>query len=331
VRTAVTSVLRSDQFGVVWTELNRDLHQRMLAVLDGTSDVVIAHRERVDIDLLPLINQALRALSAQLPTLFGKQLTLPDLSSGAIPANLRVRVQDALGVPLPANFAQFTVYDSGQLWALQRAVVTAKRDLAVLLAAAVALLIVAYAISPVRRRTTVQLGLWLMVAAVAITAILRAVRRQILAEVPAGTYRDGAAAATTSVFDPLRERGTQILVAGAVLALLAYLAGPGRVPVWLRRQTRRAVRVTGRWFGRVAGAVAGRGPGFVRRHLDPLRFAGLAVAVILVLVLSSWTALLVTATVLVTYEVILTAAARRPQTSVRAGTLPSRTAASKQA
>lgn len=311
VRKTVTTVLRSDQFRAIWTELNRRLHERVLAVINGTSDVVNVRHDRIDLDLLPLINQVLRALSAQLPTLFGRQITLPDLSSGAIPDNLRARVQDALGVTLPANFAQFTVYDSGQLWAAQKAVAAAKRDLAVFVVATITLLIIAYAVSPWRRRTTVQLGVWLVLAAVAITVILRAVRRQILAEVPAGVYRDGAASAMTSVFGPLRERGWQLLWIGAVLALLAYLVGPGRAPVWLRRRAARSARAAGRWTGRGVGSLASHGPGFVARHTDPLRVGGVVVAVVLALFLSSWAALVTIVLVLAAYEMSVTLIARR--------------------
>ncbi|GIE91226.1 hypothetical protein [Actinoplanes regularis] len=311
VRKIVTDVLRSDRFQVLWVELNQRVHQRMLAVLNGTSDVVIARNDRIELDLLPLINQALRELSAELPTLFGKQLTLPDLSSGAIPENLRERVQEELGVTLPANFAQFTVYDSGKLWAAQQAVATAKRDLALFAGATIALLIAAFLVSPGRRRTAVQLGMWLVVAAVAVTAILRAVRREIIAQVPAGTYRDGVDAAMTSIFGLLRERGVQIIVIGTLLALLAYLVGPGRFPVWSRDRLARATRVTARGVRSGSRVLAAHAPGWIAAHLDPLRIAGVVVAVILALILSSWTSLLIILVLLIAYEAAVTLLAHR--------------------
>ncbi|WP_436533049.1 hypothetical protein [Actinoplanes sp. HUAS TT8] len=299
VRAVVTNVLRSDRFQGIWVELNQRLHQRILTVLDGDSNLLQARDDHVDIDLLPLINQALRQLSDQLPTLFGKQISLPDLSSGAIPANLRDRVQEQLGVTLPANFAQFTVYDAGRLRAAQRAVVTAKRDLALFIGATIVLLISAYVVSPSRRRTTVQLGMWLVLASVAVTAILRAVRRELLAQVPPGTYRDGVDAAMTSIFSVLRERGTQLLVLGALLAFIAYLIGPGRFPKLLRTQLVRATRV-----------VATHAPGWIVTHRDPLRIAGAVVAAVLALILSSWTSLLVVAILLAVFEVTVTLVAR---------------------
>ncbi|GAA3383621.1 hypothetical protein [Cryptosporangium minutisporangium] len=313
VRRTVDTVLTSDRFQAIWVGLNQELHQRLLAVIEGESDLITARDDRIQINLLPLINQVLRELSAELPTLFGKQISLPDLSSGEIPANLRARVESALGVALPANFAQFTVYDAGQLQAAQEAVATAKRDLAIFVGATIVLLLAAFAISPLRRRTAVQLGIWLVIAAVAITAILRAIRRQVLAEVPDGVYRDGVDAALTTVLSSLRERGTQLIWIGIALALIAYLVGPGVLPVWLRRQVRRGAAGGVRWTRTGAGALATRGPGFVVRYLDPLRIVGLVVAGILALVFSSWTALLIILVVLVAYEVTVTLIGRGQQ------------------
>jgi hypothetical protein len=309
VRATATKVLGSDQFQRVWTELNRRAHHRALAIVEGDSDVVVAQQDRVDIDLLPLINEVLRTLSAQLPTLFGKQLSLPDLSSGEIPADLRVRVQDSLGVTLPANFAQFTIYDSGQLWAAQQAVVTAKRSLVLFLLGTLVLLALALLVSPGRRRTLLQLGLWLVVAAVVVTVALRAVRQQILQNVPEGLYRDGAADVVTTVFSQLRTRGWQMIWTGALLALLMYLVGPGRGPVWLRARTVavwRAIR-----SGAVTGgrALAAHGPSWTARHLDAVRVGGVAVAVVLALLISSWPALLSIVVLLVVYELLVTALA----------------------
>jgi hypothetical protein len=310
VHNTVTKVLQSEGFQRIWLEINRRAHQRAVAILNGTSNVVAVRQDRVEIDLLPLINQVLRELSTQLPTLFGKDLSLPDLSSGAIPDNLRVRVQDALGVTLPANFAQFTIYDSRQLSAAQDAVTAAKRDLVVFVIATFVLIAIALLISPRRRRTLLQLGLWLVLAAVAVTAVLRAVRGQILEQVPAGVYRDGVAAAFTTVFSSLRTRGVQLIWIGAVLALVMYLIGPSRGPTWLRRRTAILTR-RGTHGARVgAHALAAYGPGWTSEHLDVLRVGGVVVAAVLALILSSWTSLLVIAIVLAAYEVLVTVVGR---------------------
>jgi hypothetical protein len=310
VQRMVGDVIGDERFQAVWIEVNRRAHRRMLAVLNGTSDVVTAGSDRVTIDLLPLINQVLREVNTRLPTLFGKQLALPDLSSGEIPDNLRARVEQELGVSLPENFAQFTFYDGGRVWAAQQAVVVAKRAVAVLVVGAAALLVLALLTSPRRRHTLIHLGIWLAVAAVVVTAVLRAVRTELLERVPAGTYRDGVAAAATTIFGSLRERGDQLLWAGVILALAAYLVGPGRLPVWLRGRLVVAARSGGTWLREVSRTAVAHGPEWTARHLDAVRLAGAIVAAGLALLLSSWGSLLVIAGSLVAFEVGVTAIAR---------------------
>jgi hypothetical protein len=309
----VVKVMQSDQFQKIWVQLNAQVHDRVLTIVEGKSQTVTAQQDRVEINLLPLINQVIRALSDQLPTLFGKTITLPDLSSGEIPDNLRARVQDALGITLPENFAQFTVYDNGQLWAVQQSVAAAKRYLVLFVSGTILLLLIALAVSPWRRRTLLQLGLWLVVAAVAVTAVLRGVRDQLLAQVPDGVYREGVAAAVTSVFSLLRTRGTQLIWIGAILAVICYLFGPGRGATWLRAQVRRGGAATGRATARGTRWLGGNAPGWTAAHRDVLRVGGLVVGGILALLLSSWTSLLVILIVVAVYEVAVTLIGRSGQ------------------
>jgi hypothetical protein len=316
VRQAVEAVLRSDRFQAVWLELNRQAHQQVVAILRAQSDVVLAGHDRVTIDLLPLINQVLRELEVSLPTLFGHQLDLPDLTSGAIPANLRLLVQSALGVSLPANFAQFTMYDAGRLRALQESVVRLRRSLIALIAVTVLALGAALWLSPNRRRTVLQLGVWLIVGVVAMTVVLRAVRLDVLSRMAPGTYRDGAAAAFTIVFAGLRERGWQLLWLGVVLAVAAYLVGPGRLPVLLRRSLRRVGSGLAEATRRLRhNGGTRRAAGWVGRYVDILRIAGVAVAALMSLWLSTWTGLAVVVVLLVVYQIglaVVARTARRP-------------------
>lgn len=302
VRSTVDEALRTDRFQAVWIEANRRAHRQALAILEGTSTIVSTHGDRVVIDLLPIVNEAIRALNAKLPTLFGHQLALPDLSSGAVPPNLRAIVERALGVRLPANFAQFTVYDAGRLRALQDALLTFKRTVVLLAIGALLTLTAALVVSTRRRRTLLQLGLWLVVAAVAVTAILRAVRRQLVGQVPAGTYRDGVSAALTTVTATLRHRGVQIIVLGTAIAIIAYLSGPGRIPVRLRHWATAGARAA----GRTGRSVAARTPGWIARHRDPVRVGAVVLGAVTALLFASWTALLVIAVALAAFELAVT-------------------------
>ena len=313
VQRTVDQLVRTDQFQRLWVAANRLVHQQAVAILDGDSQVIAATGDEVRIDLLPVVNQVLRQLEQQLPTLFGHRLDLPDITSGEVPPRLRTIVGDALGVTLPADFARFTVYRGDELRQLQQAVVLAKRWLYGVIAVTVAAFAAALWMSPARRRTLLQFGLWLAVWVVAMTAAMRVVKAQVLDQVPAGVYRSAADTAVTVVFAGLYRSGLGLLAAGCVVAALAYLTGPGRLPRWLRRKA----IIGGRWLWHVGRRVGAASPGWIRRHVDLLRVAGVAVAAVVASLLSSWPGLLVVATVLGAYELVLTfvgpggAAARR--------------------
>lgn len=95
----------------------------MVKTVDGT----------VTLNLLPIVNNVLSTLEQKAPTLFGKQVALPELTSGTVPANLRTRVESALGVQLPEDFANVVIYTGDEVGALQDAVRTFKRYLALLI------------------------------------------------------------------------------------------------------------------------------------------------------------------------------------------------------
>jgi hypothetical protein len=315
VHDSVDKVLASEQFARLWPEMNRRAHRQVMAVINSESNVVRERGDRVTLNLLPVVNEVLRLLEQQVPTLFGRTLNLPSISNGQIPAGLEARIESALGVKLPSNFGEVTIYRGDELAAAQDAVVNVKKFLLLLVLGSFLALALALWISPWRRRTTLQLGIWLVISVVAMTSLLRAIRAQLVEEVPAGVLRDGADAAAHVVFTTLRERGTQLLWLGIVIALVAYLVGPARVPVALRRWSVDGARVLNRGARRYSAVAIADGPGLVRTHLDALRIGGLVVAGALLLFFSSWTGLFVIASVLGLYELLVTgvaAAAHEP-------------------
>jgi len=313
LRETVEEFLATDRFRELWESVNRFAHSRIVAILEGRSETVSVEGSTVTLNLLPIVNDLLLAVERALPTMFGQRLDLPTLSSGEIPPNLHARIETALGASLPNDFGQITMYDRSRLGQLQEAVVLVKRSVALTVVAAVLALALALWISPNRRRTILQLGLWLAIATFTLSRLLRAVRDDLLGQVPEGVYRDGLAAALHEIFTTLRERGDQLLWLGGALAVLAYLAGPGRLPVALRRRavtwTTAAVSATR------SGITSGRARAFAARHLDALRVGGVVVAAIIALVLSSWAGLLLVTALLAAYVVLVTLLARRAEFS----------------
>lgn len=334
LRDTVERFLATDRFRELWEGVNRFAHPRIVAILEGRSETVSVEGSTVTLNLLPIVNDLLLAVERALPTMFDRRLDLPTLSSGEIPPNLHARIEAALGVSLPSDFGQITVYDRSRLGQLQEAVVLFKRSVALTVAAAALALALALWISPNRRRTILQLGLWLAIATVVLSRLLRAVRDDLLGRVPDGVYREGLAVALDEIFTTLRERGDQLLWLGGAIAVLAYLVGPGRLPValrrWVVRWTTAAVAATR------SGVTSGRLRAFAARHLDALLVGGVVGAAIIALVLSSWASLLAVAVLLVAYAVLVTLLARREEFSepsspsdprqVRSGTAAGNTA-----
>lgn len=309
VQDSVNKVLASPQFARLWPEINRVAHQQIMAILENNSNVVRNSGDTVTLNLLPVVNEVLGSLEQQAPTLFGKSLSLPTLTNGEIPAGLKTRIESALGVTLPANFAEIPIYRGDQLSVAQEAVVQMKKTVGLLVVGSFLALALALWISPKRRRTTLQLGFWLVVSVVTLTSLIRAIRAQLIDQVPDGVLRAGVDAGVQTLFVTLRERGNQLLWLGIVIALVAYLVGPGRAPVALRHLAVRAAHLVGQRARRYAAVAIADGPDLARAYLDPLRIGGAVAAGVLLLFFTSWTGLFVIALALVLYELAVTAVA----------------------
>lgn len=306
VQDAVNKVVASPQFAQLWPQINRVAHQQAMDILNNNSAVVRNSGQTVTLNLLPVVNQVLSRLEKQVPSLFGKTVNLPTLTNGQIPAGLRTKIETALGVSLPANFASIPIYQGNQLSVAQQTLVQVKRGLALLVIGTLLALGLAIWISTRRRRTSLQFGIWLIIDVVALTSVLRAVRTQLIDQVPAGVYRAGVDAGVQILFVTLRERGTQLLWLGILIALVAYLVGPGWAAVTLRRWAVLAWQVLSQRARRYRAVAVAEGPDFARTHLDPLRIGGLVVAGVLLIFFTSWVGLFWILVLVGLYELLVT-------------------------
>ncbi|MFI0405559.1 hypothetical protein [Actinomadura sp. 3N508] len=321
LRGRVQNFMGTERFAALWRQANRFAHAQIVAVAEGRSETVGVRDGTVTLNLLPVINDVLVTVSQELPTLFGKELRLPALSSGEVPADLRQKVETALGVTLPADFGQMAVYQDGDLTGFQDAVLLFKRGLVLLVIGTLACLALALLVASGRRRTLLQFGVAVAGSVMVLSAVLRAVRDRLLEGVPEGLYRQAASVAVHDIFRTLRDRGDLLLWLGVALAVLLYLAGPGRVPVALRRYAVSGSRAA--W----AAVRSDRFGEQVARHLDALRIAGVVAAALVALLFASWVALLVILFVLAAYEAGVTllawrAAEAEAGTDLDAGTAP---------
>lgn len=303
-RDAVGDVLRSDEFQRVWVDAVRTAHENAVAVVRDDVDVPAVVREdgEVTLDLLPAAHDILQSVIARGPG-FSGDVELPDLDADATRRQISEALSDAFGVELSPDFGQITVFDEDKLLVVQHAVDLTDRLVGILLMAAVVLGAAAILLSLDRRRTLLHVGLATAIATVLVFVVVRRIVADLVDLVPEGQIRDAVHAAAVVVAQGLRERAWQLLVAGLVVAAVAYVAGPGRVAVWLRGVARSAVGRAGESAAIFPRGSAGR---WVHANLDGLRLAGVVVMVVALLrIEASWSGLLVALVLLAAYETAL--------------------------
>jgi hypothetical protein len=303
VQERLRQIFASETFATYWEQANRFVHAQLIAVLEGgDGEVVQTQNGDVVLNLLPLVNEALRSLSGVVSDLIGRPVTLPDLSGDEVPSEAITRLESALGVDLSGSFGTVVVYDSEDLAAVQGGVDLASRAVVALVLVFLVLASIALWVSPRKRRTLVQLA-----AALAVVLVIE--RRFAIAA--SGSVVDRARpenqAAARAVIDQvlgslLRYTGWLLAIAAIVLAA-ALLTGPYPWAIGVRRLAADlAAAASGSVRGRdTSGAVA-----WMTTHRDALMIAGAALtAVVLLVVDVSIGGSLVLAVVLAFYEFLV--------------------------
>ncbi len=306
VQDQLHAVLASETFATSWEAANRFAHAQLIAVLEGDvggeGETVQVQGDKVVLNLLPLVNQGLAAMTGVVTSIIGHPVTLPQITGDEIPSEAVTRLESALGVDLPPEFGTIVVYDASQLQAVQRVVDLASRAVVAIALLFLVCAAIALWISRRRRRTLIQLTVALLVVLVVERRFAIAQGDAIVNRVKPENQAAGRAVVDQVLGALLRYTGWLLVFALFVL-LIALLTGP--YP-W-------AVRIRG-WTADIAaatvGAVRGRGSSgsldWVAGHRDVLMLGGAAVGVLLLLLanLSLWgfVGLLL---VFVLYEVIV--------------------------
>jgi hypothetical protein len=304
VQDQVLKVVQSDAFETFWVDANRFVHTQVLAVLRGEGDTVSVVEGKVLLNLVPLVNLALASIERVSSDLVGGGVTLPtiqpdELASVAIP-----KLEQALGVDLPDDYAQIPIYDSQDLEALQKAVYWSERLVILLLILVPILVAAALLISTRRRRTLIQLTVGGAIGLVVVRRVAIISRDRLFADV--NTQRHPA---VRVLADTLLDRLfwlTGIFLVIVVLTLLvALITGPYPWAVALRGW----VRDVGRG---VASSVRGEHVdesgrvAWLRQHRDGLMLGGGVLALICLFLLNlSFLGFAILAIVLVLYELAI--------------------------
>jgi hypothetical protein len=273
-REAATRVLASEQFATVWENANRRAHEAVVEALTGEGKNVSIKNGKVVLDLSGIIDEVVKRLDDRGVTVFD--------SLAKDQKNLQV-----------------TLFDAEQLEKARSAVHLLDRVRLVLVVLVFVFLGVALILSGNRRRSLIRWGIGIVIA-MGITAGLLALGRAVY--LGHAQNHDAAAAAFDIIVRTLRNGIRVLAVLGIIVALAAFLSGPSRVAVRIRRGSRNLIGGLGQKADE-AGWDAGPVGVWVGAHKKALRIAGVIVALLVLFSLSEPTplSLLVLALLLLVY------------------------------
>ncbi|MET9625618.1 hypothetical protein ABZZ37_33290 [Streptomyces sp. NPDC006464] len=250
VETITSKFVTSDAFATVWTDVNRRAHAAVDKALTGSGDgAVKLEGDKVTIDLAPVVEQVKQRLvdsgltvASKIPEVHTDFTVMTSDQVGKVKTG--ARLLDVMGVWLPV--------------------------IAVLLAAGGVWL-------AVRRRRALVVTALAMAVAVGILGIgLTVFRTFYLDALPASVNPAAAGSVYDALIRFLRAGVRTVVTLGVIVALGAWLSGPGR----------RAVRAREMWrsgIGAVRGAAGlSTGPvgGWVHRHKNWLNWGVVVLAAV---------------------------------------------------
>jgi hypothetical protein len=289
LRQHIADFLRSEEGRSLWSQVNRAVHQRVVALLRGeTGPGVNVEDGMVTLNAIPLINRGLARSEELISDILGRPVTLPSTqeieASGGL-EEARQILEERLGLALPDDFGQVRVYNAERLGAAQEALGFLDRFVVVVVVVTIVLFAAALAMSRDRRRTLIRLAIGVLVGALVGRLAIRLIQGSIV-DLAAARARGAVTEVMSNVFAGLMDFTTILLVVGIVVGLAAYLAGR---PAWLDRLGERL---------RTGGAEP-----WVRAHLNGLRFAGVVVVLAALLLMDlSLTGVIVVLVLLGAYE-----------------------------
>jgi hypothetical protein len=305
VQGKVDEFLASERFANLWSEAVTRAHARAVDVVEGSSDVVSAQGDQIEVNLVPLVNGALAQVGQASPEIFGRTVDLPDLTVDDLPANAQARISEALGMPVGEDFGVIVIDDNGALSAAQEAVRLFGVAVWILVILATVLIPLALWVSHRRRRTLLQLVFGLALGLVLVRRLGFRLEGDALDRIANETNRAAAKAITQSFVDPLLDATLIALWVLLAIAVVAVVTGPYRWAVALRRGVGNATASLGRIIGSAGErATDDATVAWLRANTGALQIGGAVVAVLALLLFDlSWFGLLVLMILLAAYEV----------------------------
>ncbi|MFJ3201433.1 hypothetical protein [Streptomyces sp. NPDC086989] len=253
VHEKALDVVQSNAFETIWTNANRTVHTSLVRALTGSDEgAVQIKNDSVTLDLAPVIDQVKTKLvdaglgvAAKIPEVHTDFTVLKSDDIGRVKTGFRLL--EIMGLWLPV--------------------------IAVVLAAVGVLL------SVHRRRTLVAAALGFAVAALVLGIALTVFRTVYLNALPDTVSQPAAGAVYDAMIKLLRTTVRMVVVLGVVLALAAWLSGPGRHATVVRQMWHSGIAATRAAADR-AGLRTGPVGAFVGRHRTWITWILVAAAVL---------------------------------------------------
>jgi hypothetical protein len=279
VQDQVQKILATPQFAQFWAQATSRLQSQVVAILNGTSEVLVVQGNQVVFNYLPLLNDALAQLSQTLSGVIGRQITLPTITADTVPSDAIAALQNALGVTLPPNFGSVVLFQSDSLTSVQDGVALFNKGLLLAVIVFILSVVLALVLSPNRRRT-------LLILAAALIVVVVLERRFAIAESNhvvslAQPENQAAARAIIDAFlGSLLLSTKRILWVLFAILVIALLTGP--YP-WAVRSRAWVVDVTRAGVGAMRGRDLGPATVWIGAHRDVLMFAGAVLGALILL------------------------------------------------
>ena len=303
LQDGINKILASPKFQQLWVSANRFAHAQLITVLNGDSKALRTTDGQVVLNLVPLLNEALKNVQTRASALLGKDITLPAISGSTIPAAACQKIATAIRRPLPPTCGQIPLFKASALTQAQHAFRAFNRLVLLLLIITPLVFIAALWASPRRRRTLLQLTIGGMLTLI----VVRRAMYWLESDLTAAARPQNRAALSViagQILHGLFDVTLWFLIGGLIVLVVALLAGPYRWAVAIRSWARRAAQV----FAHLGSALAGHASSdatvtWVRRHLDLLRIGGAVIAGLALLIFSvNWAGFLIIAVLLALYE-----------------------------
>jgi len=261
VHGAALRILESDRFQNLWEQANRRAHSQVVAVLTGNEGGRITTKNgEVVVHLGPVV-EAVRAELSKL------KIDIFSGDSGRRASN------------------QFVLFKADDLTKIQGAVDLLDQVAVVLPILMLLMLVAAIALSGNRRRTILRTAIGIAIGMALILALFNVLKSLYL---DAFRNRDAAAAAYDQVLEFLRLSARTALVIAIVVAIAAWLAGPGDLATRIRDGVKRLV--SGEGAEGIEQTSVGR---FVARYKTALRAVVIGFGLVILALLSAPTPLAV--------------------------------------